>query len=385
MTEDYALSVTASADPYPYYKELRDHDPVHYSASEDIWVLTRYDDCHAAFSDWATWSSERRGNLLNDIPERVGKTLGTTDPPRHTVARRLVSTAFTPYRVSQLEPEMRALARRLAEEAVATSNDFVQHVSVPYNAAILGSMFGLAEREFVDLRRFLDDFFVRDKPSRGGETRQTRAMAALRTYLTALTSERRRHPGPDLLSAMIAAEDAGARLSEEQVVVTTMTFLTAGFESVNNFFTNAVRALGLHGDARRAVTADPSLVPGVLEEVMRWDAPAQGFVRSPARDVEVRQRLIPEGAQVMLHVGAANRDERQFPEPDAFDVARGDRHLALGHGTHFCIGAALARQMSRVLFEELLARATRWEVDEDNGVRVTTPNFRGFSSLPVSL
>ena len=118
---------------------------------------------------------------------------------------------------------------------------------------------------------------------------------------------------------------------------------------------------------------------------MRWDAPAQGFVRSPTRDVEVRQRLIPEGAQVMLHVGAAGRDERQFPEPDAFDVARGDRHLALGHGTHFCIGAALARQMSRVLFEELLARATKWEVDGDRGVRVTTPNFRGFSSLPVSL
>ncbi len=249
---------------------------------------------------------------------------------------------------------------------------------------MLGALFGLPESEFLRLRHWLDDFFLREKAVDGREPKQAVAMRNLRAYLDRLLAERVAHSGGDLMSAMLGVRDEGERLSDDQVVVTTMTFLTAGFESVNNFLTNTVRALALDTEARRRVRDDLTLLPAALEEVMRWDAPAQGFVRTPTHDVELRDTTIPEGAQVLVHIGAANRDPERFPDPDRFDIDRDtQRHLGLGHGNHFCVGAPLARSMGRILFEELLARSKAWEVDLAGGVRVTTPNFRGFSVLPV--
>src|SRR4051794_17519200 len=170
MIEPYTLDVPRGDDPYPYYRQLRDEDPAHYSPVEDIWVLTRFDDCLAAFSDWRTWSSQRRGNLLNDLPERIGRTLGTTDPPRHTTARKLVNKAFTPTTVAGLEPHIRDLARQLADRAAGEGEvEFVADISAPFNAFVLGALFGLPESEFLQLRHWLDDFFLRERPVEGQE------------------------------------------------------------------------------------------------------------------------------------------------------------------------------------------------------------------------
>ncbi|MDT8272765.1 MAG: cytochrome P450, partial [Desulfomonilia bacterium] len=175
-------------------------------------------------------------------------------------------------------------------------------------------------------------------------------------------------------------------LEREQVVVTTMTFLVAGFESTNNLFTNLTHALALHPRAYRQLKDDPSLVPSFVEEGMRWDAAAQGFVRTPTRDVELHDKVIPENSQVLLHIGAANRDERRFEDADVFDIHRDTRrHLGLGLGIHFCVGAPLGRTMSQFIFEELLAASERWEIDLEDSERVTTPNFRGFWKLPLAL
>src|SRR5215510_11296374 len=144
MAFQYTLSLPATEDPYPQYRWMRDHDPAHYSQIEDVWVLTRYEDVANAFRDHKIWSSQRRGNLLNDLPERVGKTLGTTDPPRHTFARRLVNKAFTPRTVAQLQPKIRSLAQQLSTAARDKGTmEFVGDVSAPFNAAILGAMFGV--------------------------------------------------------------------------------------------------------------------------------------------------------------------------------------------------------------------------------------------------
>jgi cytochrome P450 len=386
-TSDYLLSTPQLDDPYPFYRQLRDEDPAHHSTTEDLWVLTRFEDCLDAFTDWQTWSSERRGNLINDPPERIGRTLGTTDPPRHTMARRLVSKAFTPRTVSQLEPVVREHAHRLAGAArLAARVEFVQDVAAPLNAFILGAMFGMTEDEVLEMRPALDDFFTRDAPEEGTLPRHVAAMATLRRFLDQLTIERTRHPGADLISAMIAAEEGGARLEHDQVVVTTMTFLTAGFESTNNLLTNMGNALGVVDGLFDALREQPEAVALFVEEAMRWDAAAQGFVRTPTRDVTLHGKQIPADAQVLVHIGAANRDERQFETPDRFVLDRPSRrHLGLGHGTHFCVGAPLGRLVARVCFEELVAVADSWRPDHSSAKRVTTPNFRGFLRLDIDL
>lgn len=387
MPAAYRLSTPQLDDPYPYYRELRDEEPAHYSAVEDLFVITRFDDCLAAFASWEAWSSERRGNLINDPPERIGRTLGTTDPPRHDVARKLVNKAFTPSRVAGLAPVIAELAGRLADLAAAQGSvEFVQEFAAPLNAAVLGALFGLGEDEILELRPALDDFFTREQPTDGSEPPHVAAMATLRTFLERLTLDRRTHPGADLVSAMIAAEDEGARLELDQVVVTTMTFLTAGFESVNNLFTNMAGALGTVPGLFRRLKDDVSLVPAFVEEAMRWDAAAQGFVRCPTHDIDLHGVTIPAGAQVLVHIGAANRDERHVEDPDSFDLDRpAVRHLGLGHGTHFCVGAPLGRLLARVAFEELLARVDGFEPDLATAKRVRTPNFRGFLRLDVAL
>lgn len=383
----YRLSIAASNDPYPAYREFRDRDPAHYSGPESIWVLTRYKDVEGAFRDWKTWSSKRRGNLLNDMPERIGRTLGTIDPPDHRFARGLVEKAFTRKTVERLSPRIDSLAQDLTRAARDRGQiEMVEDISAPFNASILGAMFGVPEGDFLKLRRWLDDFFLREESATGEETRQGIAMLKLRDYLDCLVGERLARPSDDLMSTMLRAEQDGRTLSRSQVVVTTMTFLTAGFESTNNLFTNLAHALALHPEAYRKLRARPALVPGFVEEGMRWDAAAQGFVRSPTRDVELHGKTIPEGAQVLLHIGAANRDERAFVRPDRFEIERADnRHLGLGKGIHFCVGAPLARVMARLLFEKLLAASRVWEVDLEKACRVTTPNFRGFSVLPLRI
>ena len=387
QVKPYRLDVVAAEDPYPFYRELRNHDPAHYSPGEQLWVLTRFEDVAGAFRDWRTWSSTRRGNLINDMPERIGRTLGTTDPPDHRFARGLVEKAFTRKTVERLAPRISALASELSQAALDHGEvDLAGAVSAPLNAAILGAMFGVPDADFLALRQWLDDFFVREEEIPGRDSRQTVAMGKLSNYLDDLAGERLARPSDDLMSAMLQAEENGRRLSREQVVVTTMTFLTAGFESTNNLFTNLAYALALHPAVYRRLQQCPELVPSFVEEGMRWDAAAQGFVRTPTRDVELHGKILPEGAQVLLHIGSANRDERAFDNPDEFDIDRSaNRHLGLGKGIHFCVGAPLAREMSTALFRGLVGVSRVWEVDLDRAQRVTTPNFRGFSVLPLRI
>ena len=381
----YRLDIVSAADPYPFYRELRDHDPAHFSPDEQLWVLTRFEDVSSAFRDWKTWSSRRRGNLINDMPERIGRTLGTTDPPDHRFARSLVEKAFTRKTVERLAPRISSLSNELALSASDSGEfDMAAAVSAPLNASILGAMFGVPDADFLALRRWLDDFFVREGPAPGRESRQSVAMRKLSDYLDDLAGQRLARPSDDLMTAMLQAEQDGRRLSREQVVVTTMTFLTAGFESTNNLFTNLAYALALHPALHSRLQQCPQAVPGFVEEGMRWDAAAQGFVRTPTRDVELHGKTIPEGAQVLLHIGSANRDDRAFERPDEFDIERpANRHLGLGKGIHFCVGAPLAREMSGALFRALIGASRVWEVDLDRARRVTTPNFRGFSELPL--
>jgi cytochrome P450 len=247
-------------------------------------------------------------------------------------------------------------------------------------------MFGVPDADFIRLRHWLDDFFLREPPVGDEEPKHRIAMRHLTGYVRELAEARLKRPQDDLMTAMLEAEEDGQRLGIDTVVVTSITFLVAGFESTNNLFTNLAYALALHPDVYGEVRAEPGLIPALVEEGMRWDAAAQGFVRSPTRDVEMHGATIPENAQVLLHIGSANRDERRFEDPDRFDVHRDlSRHLGMGMGIHFCVGAPLGRLMTQAIFEEMLAASERWEVDSDRAVRVKMPNFRGFAKLPIRI
>ncbi|HRQ38613.1 MAG TPA: cytochrome P450 [Chloroflexota bacterium] len=387
MSFSYDLRIIAHDDPYPAYRWLRDNDPAHYAETADIWVLTRFADVSNAFRDWKIWSSGRRGNLINDPPERVGKTLGTTDPPRHTFARGIVNKAFTPHTVAQLKPKIQSLARELSQTAREKGRfDFAADISAPFNAAILGAMFGVPDEDFIRIRHWLDDFFLREEPKAGEEPKHKIAMRHLTGYVNTLAEARLDTPQDDLMTAMLYAEEEGQRLDTHTVVVTTMTFLTAGFESTNNLFTNLAHALAKHPPVFAEVKSRPDLIPAFVEEGMRWDAAAQGFVRTPTQDIALHGKIIPENSQVLLHIGSANRDERQFAHADVFDIHREKlRHLGMGQGIHFCVGAPLGREMAYAIFAELLAASDTWQVDFTGAERVKTPNFRGFSKLPLTI
>jgi cytochrome P450 len=208
----YPLLIVASDDPYPTPKRLRDEDPAHYSRTEQVWVLTRYADVAGAFKDWKTWSSQQRGNLLNDTPDPAGKIRGTTDSPRHTFARGSVNAAVTPKTVAGLKAVIDRLARQLCGRAQASGAiEFVADISAPYNAAMLGAMFGVPESDFIQLRHWLDDFFRRDAPPPGQEPAQVVAIRHLREYMLG-RARSRQQPVDDLLAAMLPAEENGQRL-----------------------------------------------------------------------------------------------------------------------------------------------------------------------------
>lgn len=372
-------------DPYPVYKLLRDEFPAYFVEQRNLWVITRYADCLAAAQNPMTWSSAS-GNLIDDSPERAGRTLGTTDPPRHEELRRLVTKAFTPASVAKLEPLVRSTVPDLIHAFISEHVcDFTGQFSAPLTASIVGYLLGIPQEDHAQLRVWTEAIVQRDEGPANAGLAGTAAFKSLLDYIAALVKQRRREPQDDLISGLIAAEDAGARLSDQEIVTTSATTIGAAFESTNLMLGNALFALSLYPDQRTEVRAQPALIPGMIEEALRWDTSTQGFARTLTRDITIEETLIPAGSRAFIVFGAANRDERQFPDPDHFDIHRKiARHLGFGWGIHICLGAPLARLEMKVAFEELLPRLGDYTIDLAHAERSHGPQFRGYQVLPIS-
>ena len=372
-------------DPYPVYKLLRDEFPAYFVEQRNLWVITRYADCLAAAQNPMTWSSAS-GNLIDDSPERAGRTLGTTDPPRHEELRRLVTKAFTPASVAKLEPLVRSTVLDLIHAFISEHVcDFTGQFSAPLTASIVGYLLGTPQEDHAQLRVWTEAIVQRDEGPANAGLAGTAAFKSLLDYIAALVKQRRREPQDDLISGLIAAEDAGARLSDQEIVTTSATTIGAAFESTNLMLGNALFALSLYPHQRTEVRAQPALIPGMIEEALRWDTSTQGFARTLTRDITIEETLIPAGSRAFIVFGAANRDERQFPDPDHFDIHRKiARHLGFGWGIHICLGAPLARLEMKVAFEELLPRLGDYTIDLAHAERSHGPQFRGYQVLPIS-
>jgi cytochrome P450 len=346
-------SPAVDADPFPYYRTLRDEYPCFWSAEANMWVLSRYADILAAGQDWKTYSSAR-GNLMTELPNRAGATLGTTDPPRHDRLRGLIQHAFMKRNLESLAGPIRDIASAAAQALAGQRQfDFIADFSSKFTVRVLFAALGLPMGDEQQVRDKAVLMVQSDPRTRAKGPEHIAAYQWMQDYAAAVIAERRANPANDLISHFSTAEIDGDRLDEREVLLTTTTLIMAGIESLGGFMSMLALNLADHSDARRVLVTDPARIPDAVEESLRFNTSAQRFRRSLQKEVRLHGQTMREGDFVCLAYGSANRDERQFPNPDVYDIARKPRgHLGFGGGVHACLGTAIARLAVRIAFEE---------------------------------
>ncbi|MFN3469769.1 MAG: cytochrome P450 [Novosphingobium sp.] len=348
-------SPAIDADPFPAYRVLRDEYPCFWSEDAGKWVLSRYADVLNALQDWRTYSSAK-GNLVDEFPGRAGSTLGSSDPPRHDRLRALIQSAVTKRALEHIIAPARASAKaHLAALNGKTEFDLVGDYTSKVTVDLLFTLFALPEENADLVRRNAVLMVQTDPATRRKGPEHLAAFEWMADYAERLVQARKADPGEDLLSSFITAEIDGEKLLDKEVQLTVTTLIMAGIESLSGFMAMFGLNLADHPDARRALAADPALIPDAIEESLRFNTSAQRFRRTLTRDVELHGQVMKAGDQVILAYGSANRDERMFENPDVYDIARKPRrHLGFGGGVHACLGAMIGRMATQIAFEELL-------------------------------
>jgi len=381
-------------DPYDLYRRMRDECPVYFNEKYGFWALFRYDDVRAAHLDWPTYTSTHGVDLstLATDPEVV-RSFGSmimSDPPDHERLRSLVGRVFTPRAVAGLEPMVvEVIETALAPSASADGFDAVVDFAGSFPVEIICRMLGVPVGERQQIRHWMDRALERRPGSMDPTPEGIDALGACWAYFLDLAREKRRHPGDDMISRLIEAEierDDGrsTRLSDEEIAGFIGLLGGAGAETVTKLVANAVVLFARHPDQYTRVVADPSLIPGAVEEVLRYWPPSQYQGRFSVRDATFGGVTVPAGHPTLLVTGSATRDERAYERPDSFDIDRvPGLALGFGFGIHTCLGAALARMESRVALTALTRTWPRLEVDEAECTRVRMSNVAGFASVPV--
>jgi len=350
-------SPAIDADPFPYYKTLRDEYPCFWSPEAQMWILSRYADIVSAGQDWQTYSSAS-GNLMTELPGRAGATLGSSDPPRHDRLRGLIQHAFMKRNLLALEEPIRAVAQQVFGQLKGVDTFDFKDVSSQFTVKVLMAALGLpmgdeAIVEESEVRENAVLMVQSDARTRAKGPEHIAAYNWMQDYAAKVIAMRRAEPRNDLISHFSMAEIEGDKLTEREVLLTTTTLIMAGVESLGGFMMMFAYNLATFDEARRAVVANPALLPDAIEESLRFNTSAQRFRRRLMKDVELHGQTMREGDFVCLAYGSGNRDERQYPNPDLYDVARKPRgHLGFGGGVHACLGTAIARLAVKIAFEE---------------------------------
>ena len=342
-------------DPYPMYREVQQQDPVHRLRLVDAWALTRYDDVDALLRDHRRFANEGRDYGYLDYV-----TLLDLDPPDHTRLRSLVSKAFTPRTVVDLESRVRRIVDELLD-AVADQErfDLIDALAYPLPMIVIAEMLGVPARDRDRFEAWSKEIALVVEPVlRGREIRRARkASDELFEYFEGIIEQRRQDPRSDLISALLAAEEAGDHLTRDEMLGTLVLLLVAGNETTRNLIGNGMLALLKNPDQLRRLTGDPRLLNSAIDELLRYDSPVQLDSRIAREDVVLGGKRIRAGQQVIGVLGAANRDPAAFDRPDTLDIARGEKnHLAFGRGIHYCLGSSLAILEGRIAFTSILER-----------------------------
>jgi hypothetical protein len=394
------LSSEALENPYPVYARLRNEAPVYFSPVLQCWLLTRYADVIAAFRD-PRLSSRLTGAYGKQLPpeilaslEPLLNTLASwvifTDKPEHTRLRGLINKAFTPRMTEQLRPRIQGLVDELLDAVEPAGRmDLITDLANPLPVIVIGEMMGLPREDRHLLKGWSDTLVgFLGAPLQTPEMFEeaVRGITSMEDYLRQVIAERRKRPGEDLISQLLAAEEQGGLLNEKEVLSTCSLVLFAGHETTTNLMGNAVNALLEHPDQLAVLQREPGAVASAIEEVLRFDSPVQRQIRLAGEDLEVGGQHISKGQVLVLVIGSANRDAAQFPEPDRLDVLRKEnRHLTFGMGAHFCVGASLGRLEAQLALGTLLRRFPHLKRAEGTPERVINLSLRGFTSLPVQL
>ena len=361
--------------PYEVWRRMRDEAPVYRNDKHDFYALTRFADVEGAHRDPQTFSSAR-GTVLEIMGPDLSRTgqMIFLDPPEHTSLRHLVSRAFTPRRVTELEARVRELCAELLDPFIGESElDYVEDFGDHLPSMVISSLLGLPREDQREVRRMVDGIFHIEPGVGIVNDTSINAGAQVAVYVGGELAKRRENPTDDLLTALVQAEivdDAGVvrRMTEQETIEFAMLLFVAGTETVG-------RLLGW-----TAVV----LLATAVEELLRYEAPSGIQGRWTTGDVELHGTVIPKDAKVALLTAAAGRDERAYPDPDRFDIHRsGQPHVSFGYGIHFCLGAALARLEGRVALEETLKRFPEWDVDHARAERLHTSTVRGYTKVPI--
>jgi cytochrome P450 len=373
------------SDPYPVYRHLRDAAPVFHDADRRFWALSRFDDVQAAARDWQTFSSSH-GNDLDDTYElwRPGSP-ESIDPPDHARLRDVVRRQFTPKAIADLELAIRRKIAALLQPYRDTGRaDLVHELAFPLPFAVICELLGFPEEDQPSLRRLYQATMERPPGATSVPDSAWQARAELRAYVLDAAGERRRRPGHDLLSALVAAEQAGA-IEPEEIIGLSLIMFVAGVTTTTSLIGNSLLALASSPDQRAKLAAHPESMPDAIEELLRFEPPIQWLTRVTTSPVLLHDVEIPIDSRVVLIFGSANRDERRWERPDELDLFRSARrHLVFGDGIHFCIGAPLARLEGKLALEAVLGISPHYEVAGTVKPRFATPSERGLASLPLA-
>ena len=382
-------SVVINADPYPVYRRLREEAPLYYNDTHDFFAVSHYEDVEKGLLDAQTYISGK-GAILEVIKADIDIPPGVIifeDPPTHTMHRRLLSRAFTPRRVAELEPKIREFCAHSLDPLVGSGGfDFIADFGAQMPMRVISMLLGIPES---------DQEAVRDNANNNLRTEEGKPMEVTENVVTGelfadYIDWRAEHPSDDIMTELLNVEftdETGTvrRLSRGELLTYLEVLAGAGNETTTRLIGWTAKVLAEHADQRADLVKDPSLVPNAIEELLRFESPAPHVARFVAKeDLVVRDTKIPAGSVMVFLVGSANRDDRRFPHGDSFDIHRqGTRHLTFGNGIHLCLGAALARMEGRIALEELLVRFPEWSIDYEKARLSPTSTVRGWETLPA--
>jgi hypothetical protein len=383
---DYAIH----EDPYPTYAALREHAPVYFNADHKFWALSRHADVSAGFRDNERLSSADGVSL---DPAATGPQAAQVmsflamDEPRHGRMRRLVAKGFTPRRVLDLEERVRAITdEHLASCLEAGSFDFIEAVAAKVPMDVISELLGVPVEDRAELRRLADAVVHREDGVYDVPPAAVSASLDLAVYYVNLIADRRRSPRDDLTSVLLEVEIDGERLTDDEIGAFLFLMVVAGGETTTKLLGHCWYWGWRNPDQLAKPLADRAAIVPWVEETLRYDASTQMLARTAATDIELHGSTIPAGDRVLLLLGAGNRDERVFVDPDRYDLDRDTTDiLSFGLGRHVCLGASLARLESRIVLEQLLSRVAGYDIDETGARRVHSINVRGFANLPTTV
>lgn len=399
--DDALVSDAFVADPYPTYARLRTEAPVYYSHRVGAWLISRYEDISATLMDPKRLSSRGRfGGVLRHLTDVERKhvepmtrhfSIGliASDPPDHTRLRHVINRKFTPRVLDELRPRIEALVDAFLTAAMRERQfDLLASFAYPLPATVIAELLGAPPEARDRFKHWSDgilSFQGTGQASFALLDNAQRCLLDMRAFLEEQVERKRVEPGDDLLSLLVSASDEEERLTVQELLTLCVTLLTAGHETTTNLIASGTLTLLRHPDQLERLRVEPDLMPTAIEELLRYESPLQRNPRRVAADFDLRGQTLREGDFVLQVLGSANRDPEQFREPDQFDIARKpNRHLAFGHGIHFCLGAPLARLEAGIAFREIITRMPTLRLASDEVQWMRHGLIRGLTSLPVA-